>query len=311
MCDGNQTEVTEFLLLGFKGLYKYKFLLFIIFLFSYLVIIKGNLLIIVLVSTNHNLNVPMFIFLKHLAVADILSTTTIVPMMLNIILFDTMEVPVSSCIIQLHMVFIFGFIQCYLIAIMSYDRYLAICSPMHYNSIMQPLVCLKMVLGSWFLMFILSFEIIMVWQLEFCGQNAIDHFFCDFGQLVELTTSDTYMLTLVDFVISIFGGVTPFAFILISYLTIFFTILTLPSTSGWTKAFSTCSSHLTTVCIYYGTLVTIYMAPSADRSLSMNKFLSLLYILVTPMMNSIIYSLRNKEIKKTLHEMFRKYKWYT
>ncbi|XP_075200071.1 olfactory receptor 5G26-like [Anomaloglossus baeobatrachus] len=306
MCDGNQTEVTEFLLLGFKGLYKYKFLLFIIFLFSYLVIIKGNLLIIVLVSTNHNLNVPMFIFLKHLAVADILSTTTIVPMMLNIILFDTMEVPVSSCIIQLHMVFIFGFIQCYLIAIMSYDRYLAICSPMHYNSIMQPLVCLKMVLGSWFLMFILSFEIILIWQLKFCGHSALDHFFCDLRSVLELASSDTYLLTSVDFVVSIIVGINPFALILITYVRIFFSIMSLSSTGGRGKAFSTCSSHLTTVGVYYGTLMMVYMAPTDDTSLIINKFMSLLYIVVTPMMNPIIYSLRNKEIKRTMHQMYKK-----
>ncbi|XP_077118711.1 olfactory receptor 2D2-like [Ranitomeya variabilis] len=307
MCDVNQTEVTEFLLLGFKGLYKYKCLLFILLFFSYLIILAGNLLIIVLVSTNHNLNIPMFFFLKHLAVADILSTTTIVPMMLTIILFDMMEVPVRSCIFHFHMVFIFGFGPIILLTIMSYDRYLAICSPMRYNSIMQPHVCFKMVLGSWFFNFVLSLEMIFVWQLEFCGNNTIDHFFCDFGVLLELTTSYTYLLTVVDSVISIIGGVIPFSLILISYLSIFFIIMTLSSTSGLLKAFSTCGSHLTTVCIYYGALAVIYMIPSNDRSLSTNKFLSLLYFVVTPMMNPIIYSLRNQEIRRTLQQMFSKY----
>ncbi|XP_077118712.1 olfactory receptor 1G1-like [Ranitomeya variabilis] len=306
MCDVNQTEVTEFLILGFTGLYKYKCLLFIIFFFSYLIILSGNLLIIVLVSTNHSLNIPMFFFLKHLAVADILSTTTIVPMMLTIILYDMMEVPVRSCIFHLHMVLIFGFNPMILLTIMSYDRYLAICSPMRYSSIMQPHICVKMVLGSWFLNFVLSLDMIFVWQLEFCGNNAIDHFFCDFGLLVELTTSDTFLLTLVDFVISIIGGVTPFALIVISYFSIFFNIMTLSSTSDLTKAFSTCGSHLTTVCIYYGTLYMIYLIPSNDRSLSMNKFVSLLYIVVTPMMNPIIYSLRNQEIRRAVQQMFRK-----
>ncbi|XP_069618714.1 olfactory receptor 5G3-like [Ranitomeya imitator] len=306
MCDVNQTEVTEFLLLGFTGLYKYKFLLFILFLFSYLIILGGNLLIIMLVSTNHNLNTPMFYFLKYLAVADILSTTTIMPMMLNIILYDMKEVPVRICIIQLHMIFIFGFNPMILLTIMSYDRYLAICSPMRYNSIMQPHVCFKMVLGSWFFNVVLSFEMILVWQLEFCGNNIIDHFFCDFEILRELTSSNTYLLTLVDFVIGIIGGVIPFALILISYLSIFYTIMALSSISGLSKAFSTCGSHLTTVCIYYGTLLTIYTIPSNDRSMSTNKFLSLLYIVVTPMMNPIIYSLRNQEIRRAIHQMFRK-----
>ncbi|XP_073402933.1 olfactory receptor 2D2-like [Dendrobates tinctorius] len=306
MCDVNQTEVTEFLILGFFGLYKYKFLLFILFLFCYLMILAGNLLITVLVSTNHNLNTPMFYFLKHLAVADILSTTTIVPMILNVILYDMKEVPVRICIFHLHMVVIFGFSPIILITIMSYDRYLAICSPMRYNSIMQPHVCFKMVLGSWFFNFFLSFEIIFVWRLKFCGSNTIDHFFCDFRILLDLSTSDTYFLTLVDFVLGIFGAVIPFALTLISYLSIFFIIMTLSSTSGLSKAFSTCGSHLTTVCIYYGTLFMIYMSPSNDRSSSTNKFLSLLYILVSPMMNPIIYSLRNQEIRRTLQQMFRK-----
>ncbi|XP_069618658.1 olfactory receptor 1E16-like [Ranitomeya imitator] len=228
------------------------------------------------------------------------------PMMLNIILYDMKEVPVRICIFQLHMVFIFGFSQIILLTIMSYDRYLAICSPMRYNSIMQPHVCFKMVLGSWVFNFVLSFEIVLVWKLEFCGNNVIDHFFCDFRILLELTTSDTYLLTLVDSVTAIISSVIPFALILISYLSIFFIIMTLSSTSGLLKAFSTCGSHLTTVCIYYGILFMIYIPTSNDKSLSANKFLSLLYIVVSPMMNPIIYSLRNQEIRRTLQQMFRK-----
>ncbi|XP_077118601.1 olfactory receptor 1500-like [Ranitomeya variabilis] len=311
MCDINHTEVTEFLLLGFTGLYKYKFLLFILFFFSYLIILAGNVLIIVLVSTNHNLNTPMFYFLKYLAVADILSTTTIMPMMLNIILYDMKDVPVRNCVFHLHIVFIFGYNPIILLTIMSYDRYLAICSPMRYNSIMQPHVCFKMVLGSWFFNFVFSFEMIFVWQLEFCGNNTIDHFFCDFEILLELTTSDIYLLTLVDYVVTIINGIIPLALTLISYLSIFYIILILSSISNLSKAFSTCGSHLTTVCIYYGTLIMVYTIPSNNRSLNMNKFLSLLYIVVTPMMNPIIYSLRNQEIRRTVQQMFRKYKGYT
>ncbi|XP_073510998.1 olfactory receptor 1E16-like [Phyllobates terribilis] len=310
MCEWNQTEVIEFLLLGFNGLYKYKILLFIIFLFSYLLILNGNLLIIVLVSINETLSIPMFFFLKHLALADILITTTIMPMMLNIILLDMKEIPVWSCIIQLYLFFIFGFVQCFLIAIMSYDRYLAICSPMHYNFIMQPHVCLKMVFASWFLMFFFSFEIILVWQLEFCGQNVIDHFFCDFKPMIHLATSDTDLLVLSDFTISIIGSVIPFILIILSYMRIFFTIITLPSTRGWQKTFSTCGSHLTTVCIYYGTIVMIYIAPSDDSSLSINKFKPLVYIVVTPMMNPIIYSLKNREIRRTFQQMFKRLKGF-
>ncbi|KAG9469300.1 olfactory receptor 5P81-like [Eleutherodactylus coqui] len=306
MCEGNQTEVTEFLLLGFRGLYKYKFLLFIVILFSYLVILTGNLLIIVLVSTKDHLNIPMFIFLKHLAVADILISTTIIPMMLDVIVLEEKRVSVSGCMVQLYLFFLFGFVQCFLIAVMSYDRYLAICCPIRYNSRMHPQLCLKMVFGSWSLIFFVSFEIFLVLQLEFCGQNGIDHFFCDIGPLVKLSRSDASLLLLVDFIMSIVVVFSPFALIIISYICIFFTIMTLPSTGGRRKAFSTCSSHLATVCTYYGTIMMIYSPPLDDNSLSMNKFKSLLYLVVSPMMNPIIYSLRNPEIRRTLQQIVRR-----
>ncbi|XP_066445723.1 olfactory receptor 10A3-like [Eleutherodactylus coqui] len=306
MCVGNQTVVTEFLLLGFRGIYKYKLPLFIVFLFSYLVILIGNLLIIVLVSTNDDLKIPMFIFLKHLAIADVLITTTIMPMMLDIIVVDEKRVSVSGCLAQLYLFFISGFVQCFLIAIMSYDRYLAICCPMRYHSMMYPQLCLKMVLGSWSLIFFLSCESYLVLQLEFCGHNAIDHFFCDFRPVVKLATSDTTLLALVDFSSSLVVFITPFALIIMSYIWIFFTIMTLPSTSGRRKAFSTCSSHLATVFLYYGTLMMVYMEPWNDSSFSTNKFKSLLYVVVTPMMNPIIYSLRNPEIRRTLQQIVRR-----
>ncbi|XP_075061791.1 olfactory receptor 11A1-like [Mixophyes fleayi] len=303
MCEDNQTEVTVFLLLGFQGLYKYKILLFIVFLVSYIVVLNGNLVLIVLVSTIDHLKLPMFIFLKHLAVADVLVTTTIIPMMLDIILRDEKEVYVTGCIIQFYMSGLFGFVQCFLIVIMSYDRYLAICYPMHYNSIMVPHVCLKMIVGCWLLAFIASSEIIIIFQLHFCGLNYIDHYYCDFGPIVELSSSDTSILLLVDFVITILMGVIPFFLILITYFIIFITILNISSNSGRKKAFSTCSSHLATVCAYYGTLITVYLAPSDKSSFNTNKFRSLLYFVVTPMMNPIIYSLRNHEIRRTLKKI--------
>ncbi|XP_075061787.1 olfactory receptor 11L1-like [Mixophyes fleayi] len=303
MCEDNQTEVTMFLLLGFQGLYEYKILLFIVFLLSYIVILNGNLVLIVLVSTSDHLKIPMFIFLKHLAVSDVLITSTIIPMMLDIILRDEKEVSFCSCMIQLYMFSNFGFVQGFLIAVMSYDRYLAICNPMRYNSIMVPHVCLKMIVGCWILVFIASSEVIIVFQLQFCGLNYIDHYFCDLIPIVELSSSDTSILFLVDFVMTILMGVIPFSLIIITYIIIFFTILNISSNSGRKKTFSTCSSHLATVCAYYGTIITVYMAPSDESFFNLNKFRSLLYIVVTPMMNPIIYSLRNHEIRRTLQKI--------
>ncbi|XP_075061799.1 olfactory receptor 5P81-like [Mixophyes fleayi] len=302
MCEDNQTEVTVFLLLGFQDLYKYKILLFIVFLLSYIVVLNGNLVLIVLVSTSDHLKTPMFIFLKHLAIADVLVTTTIIPMMLDIILRDVKEVSVTSCIFQLYLFFIFGSVQCFIIVIMSYDRYLAICNPMRYNSIMVPHVCLKIITGTWLLVLILANKILVFFQLHFCGLNYIDHFFCEFGPIVELSSSDTSILLLVDFFTSFLVIFIPFSLILITYIIIIFTILNISSNSGRNKAFSTCSSHLATVCAYYGTVMTVYMVPSDESSFNTNKFRSLLYIVVTPMMNPIIYSLRNHEIRRTLQK---------
>ncbi|XP_063785673.1 olfactory receptor 11A1-like [Pseudophryne corroboree] len=303
MCEINQTEVTVFILLGFKGLYSYKVLFFILFIFSYVVVLNGNLILVVLVSICEHLKIPMFIFLRQLAVADILITTTIIPMMLDIILRDTKEVSVTGCLIQMYIFGISVFMQCVLLAVMSYDRCLAICNPMRYNSIMSPDVCLKMIAASWLLVCILSSELIVVCQLQYCGLNYMDHFFCDFGPLVEISTSDTSTLLLVDMILSFVVVFIPFSLIVITYLIIFYTISKISLNSGRKKAFSTCSSDLATVCTYYGTLMIVYMGPSGDSSYVQNKFYSLLYIVVTPMINPIIYSLRSREIRQTLRRV--------
>ncbi|XP_077329769.1 olfactory receptor 1f45-like [Lithobates pipiens] len=301
MCEVNQTQVTQIRLLGFRGLAKYKTLLFIVFLLTYLIILGGNLLIIILVTTIDHLKIPMFFFLKHLATADVLLTTSVIPMMLGIIFIDEGRLSFVGCITQLYAFGIFGFVQCFLIAVMSYDRYLAVCKPLHYASLMNPSVCLLLVSGSWFLVsLIASSELMVLVQFKFCGINYIDNFFCDFGPVMELSTSDTSSLILHDFVNSIFLIFCPFTYIIITYMYIFFIILKISSADGRRKAISTCSSHLATVCIYYGTLITVYLVPGDDSTASMNKYRSLLYTVVTPLLNPIIYSLRNQEIKKAL-----------
>ncbi|KAM5171518.1 olfactory receptor 5P81-like [Mantella aurantiaca] len=198
--------------------------------------------------------------------------------------------------------------QIFLLAIISYDRCLAICNPMRYHSFMKPHICVNMIVGSYLLAFFVSSELILVCQFQFCDGNNIDHFFCDFGPLIELSTSDISSLLIIDFSMCIFSILLPFLFILITYVLIIFTIMNISSASGRWKAFSTCSSHLVTVCSYYGTLITVYVVPSNENSINANKFKSLLYIVMTPMVNPIIYSLRNQEIKKTLQNFFRNIK---
>ncbi|KAM5171503.1 olfactory receptor 5P81-like [Mantella aurantiaca] len=308
MCEDNQTEVAEFLLLGFQNLHKLKIIFFLLFFISYIVIFSGNLIIIVLISIDNHLKIPMFYFLKHLAIADLMITTTIVPMMLEIILKDTITISVTACIVQLYCCAIFGFVQCLLIAIMSYDRYLAICNPMHYHLIMKPNMCLQMVVGAWLLILFASSEFVLVYQLQFCGGNIIDHFFCDYGPFIELSTSDISLLVLVDLSLGIIFIFVPFSFIIVTYVLIFFSIIQLSSTNGRWKAFSTCSSHLGTVCTYYGSLMIVYITTSDERSPNINKCMSLFYIVATPLGNPIIYSLRNHEIRKSLQKFFKNVK---
>ncbi|XP_040198035.1 olfactory receptor 10A7-like [Rana temporaria] len=308
MCEDNQTEVAEFLLLGFQNLHTFKIILFIVFFFSYVVTLNGNLIIIVLISISDNLKIPMFYFLKHLAIADLMITTTIVPMMLEIILKGGITISVTACIIQLHFFGIFGIVQCFFIAIMSYDRYLAICNPMHYHSIMKPQMCLQMVVGSWLFVIFESGELALVYQLHFCGGKNIDHFFCDSSPVIDLSTSDSSLFVLIDLCLSILVIFVPFGVIIVTYVFISFAILQLSSTSGRRKAFSTCSSHLVTVCTYYGSLMAVYLIPTDKRSPNTNKLMSLFYIVTTPLLNPIIYSLRNHEIRKSLKDIFRKFK---
>ncbi|XP_073480302.1 olfactory receptor 2D2-like [Aquarana catesbeiana] len=303
MCDPNQTQVTQIKLLGFQGLYKFRILLFIVFLLTYMMILSGNILIIFLVTTVDQLKFPMYFFLKYLATSDVLMTTSVVPMALDIILKDEGRLSLDICITQLYFFCICSYLQCFLIAIMSYDRYLAICNPLRYPSLINSHVCLQVIIGLCFCVIILvSSELIMIYRFDYCGLNYIDHFFCDFFPVVELSTSDTSSLKLQDFIISIITICLPFAFIIITYICIIVTILKISSAHGRRKAFSTCSSHVTLVGAFYGALIIVYMTPSDESSSYMNKYRSLLYVMVSPLINPIIYSLRNRDIKAALQK---------
>ncbi|XP_072254935.1 olfactory receptor 5P81-like [Pyxicephalus adspersus] len=311
MCEFNQTQVTQIKLLGFRGLYKFRILLFIGFLLTYIMILSGNMLIMVLVSVVDQLKIPMFFFLKHLATSDVLLTTSVLPMTLEVIIKDERQLPLVGCITQLYCFGICSYLQCFLIATMSYDRYLAICNPLRYPSLMNTHVCLQVIIWLCVFVFILlSSEMIVVYRLNYCGPNFIDHFFCDFGPIVDLSTSDTSALMLQDFFISIITIFLPFAFIIITYICILVTILKISSAYGRKKAFSTCSSHLTLVGAFYGALIIVYMTPSDDSSSYINKYRSLLYVVVSPLINPIIYSLRNHEIKTALQKTFTNFNYF-
>ncbi|KAM8945571.1 olfactory receptor 5P6-like [Pelodytes ibericus] len=301
MCQNNQTTVTQFLLLGFPNFNNYKILLFVFFLIIYIAILSENVLIILLVSISHHLKHPMYFFLRHLAFADILSTSNIIPNLLHVILREGETIAASACIFQYYFHCFSGFSQSLILTVMSFDRYLAICNPLRYSAIMNMRHCVRLAGLSWTGAFILiSSEIILMYQLQFCDSNSIDHFFCDFSPILELTSSNTFILLWYDFLLSLFLIFLPFIFISVSYICIFITILQIPSNTGRQKAFSTCSSHLAVVFTYYGTLIAIYLLPSQGKSSDENKFKSMFYIVLTPLVNPIIYSLRSQEIMGVL-----------
>ncbi|XP_077329780.1 olfactory receptor 11L1-like [Lithobates pipiens] len=304
MCQENQTQVTEIYLLGFQGLQNFKTLLFAILLLIYIAIVTGNILIILLVSTNSNLRIPMFLFLQHLALADVLLATCVIPLMAEVILKTKREMSVDGCIMQLYTFLNFGFVQCFILAIMSYDRYVAISNPLHYILIMDRRICFLLGLGSWALTWTLSTtEITLIVQFEFCGLRDIDYFFCDVGPIVKLSTSDTSIVQWFDFSCSVLFFFCSLTFIIGTYFYIFIIILKIPSSAGRKKTFSTCSTHLISVAAYYGSIITIYVTPEDEKSPSVNKYSSLLYTVVNPLVNPIIYSLRNHEIRQALHKI--------
>ncbi|XP_075434340.1 olfactory receptor 6B1-like [Ascaphus truei] len=306
MLGKNQTIVTEFLLLGFQNLHNFKILLFTVFLVTYILTIICNLMIIALVLTSHQLHSPMYFFLAHLSFSDILLTTVIVPNVLRLIWGDGGTISVAGCIAQLNFFASSVATESLLLTAMSYDRYLAICHPLRYTTIMNFNLCLQLVIWSWLLGFMIVLLFILpISQLQFCGPNVIDHIFCDFAPLLKHSCSDTSFIVIEDFVLSFPVALFPFVFIIVTYICIFLTILRIPSTTGKQKAFSTCSSHLIVVCTYYGTLIIIYVVPSREHSFAINKVLSLLYTVVTPFFNPLIYSLRNKEIGAALRRRFQ------
>ncbi|XP_063785608.1 olfactory receptor 1468-like [Pseudophryne corroboree] len=295
----NITVITEVLLLGIPSFHQHKFLTISLFLVVYWVTICGNLLIISLVAQSKNLHSPMYFFITQLSVCDILVATDIVPKMLYVVLNDGGLISLLGCITQYLIFCTSGTSECLLLAVMSYDRYLAICNPLRYSAIMSHMFCFKLVLMCWVLSFLLLLtQAIPIFKLWFCGPHVIDHFFCDFIPLMELSCSDTYVFEMEIKLLSIPLVITPFIIITVSYVYIISTILRMPSLTGIHKAFSTCSSHLVVVSIYYGTLISIYAVPKKANSQSLSKLLSLLYTVVTPMINPFIYSFRNKDIHK-------------
>ncbi|KAM7150847.1 olfactory receptor 5AP2-like [Macrochelys suwanniensis] len=303
----NETYITQLILLGFGNHAELQPLLFLLFLVIYTVTMAGNILIIALVVADQHLHIPMYFFLGNLSCLETCYSSTILPRLLASLLTGDRNIFVTGCITQFYFLSLFVGVECYLLALMSYDRYLAICKPLHYAALMNGRICLKLAAVSWMSGFMATAIITcLMSQLHFCGPNEINHFFCDFTPVIKLSCSDTSLITLVSFTLSSIYTLPPFLLTLASYSCIISTILRILSTTGRRKAFSTCSSHLFVVTIYYGTLIIVYMLPDTDTLRDFNKVFSLFYTVLTPLANPLIYSLRNKEVKVALRKVINK-----
>ncbi|XP_068128152.1 olfactory receptor 11A1-like [Hyperolius riggenbachi] len=300
----NQTSVTEFWLLGFQNARSLRIPLFVFFLAVYISILSGNFLIITLVVVSQNLKSPMYFFLANLSTSDLLLTTIVIPTMLSILLKSKGSINFTGCISQLYLFGSSTITECFLLTVMSYDRYLAICDPLHYFPIMDFRLQVILVTCSWVFAFLLTLiTVSQMWQLQFCGPNVIDHFLCDPTPLLELSCSDTSVIHLLNLILGLPVTMLPIGFIIVTYAYILTTILKISTSSGKQKAFSTCSSHLAVVCTYYGTLITLYVIPTKGLSANLTKVQSLLYTMVTPLFNPVIYSLRNNEIHTAIQQL--------
>ncbi|OCT59652.1 hypothetical protein XELAEV_18001074mg [Xenopus laevis] len=304
MNEKNQTLVSEIVLLGFQNLHNLKIPLFSLFLLIYIMTVWENVLIIVLVSSSRNLQSPMYFFLQQLSLCDLLEATITAPTLLQTVINKGTTVSLVVCNTQFYFFVCTESFECFLLAVMSYDRYVAICSPLRYSSIMNHKANVKCILVPWLLGLIATVNTAnMMATLQFCNQNTINHFFCDFFPLLELSCSDTLVVQIYIILQSVLVIIFPFIFIIISYTCIAHAILKIVSNTGRQKAFSTCSSHLAVVSLFYGALA-IYVFPSRKQSLNTNKALSLLYTVVTPLVNPVIYSWRSRDIKKALSWMW-------
>ncbi|CAI9620470.1 unnamed protein product [Staurois parvus] len=295
----------QLVLLGFGNLQDLKYLIFVLFLICYVIIIFGNSLVISLITANKKLHSPMYFFLCNLSICEILFTTIFLPNILYVIWGNGGSISFYGCITQLYLGASVGSGECLFLTVMAYDRYLAICNPLRYSSIMNNKMQNHLSLCSWLPGFIaMAFLVISLCNLKYCGSNIIDHVLCDLGSFLQLSSTDTYLVEIVGSIVTFLFNILPLILIILSYVSIFFTILRIPSRTSRQKSFSTCSSHLASVFMYFGTICIIYLVPSQQHSFRLNKILSLLYSVGNPLLNPMIYSLRNREMKSCIVAYF-------
>ncbi|KAI5185461.1 Olfactory Receptor 7D4 [Manis pentadactyla] len=297
----NSTEVPQFLLLGLSEDPALQPVLFGLFLSMYRVTILGNLLIILAIGSDPHLHTPMYFFLSHLSCVDICFTSTTVPKMLVNIQTQSKDISYIGCLTQVYFFMVFAGLDNFLLTVMAYDRYVAVCHPLHYTAVMNPRLCGLLVLACWFtISWVSLLHTLLMLRLTFCAGTEIPHFFCELGQVLTAACSDALINDIALYVATALLGVFPFTGVLFSYSQIVSTIVRMASTEGRCKAFSSCGSHLSVVSLFYGTGMGVSLSAAVTHSSQSSSIASVMYTVVTPMLNPFIYSLRNRDVKGAL-----------
>ncbi|XP_074087704.1 olfactory receptor 5P80-like [Macrotis lagotis] len=307
MSSNNCTAVTEFIILGLTDDPTLCAILFIIFLGVYAVTLIANLTIILLIRNSSQLHTPMYLFLSHLAFIDTAYSSSVTPVMLKNFLVDKITIPLEGCLVQMCCGGTFGTAECFLLAVMAYDRYVAICSPLLYSTNMSTRICTLLLITSYLGGCVNSWiATACLLNRSFCDSNKINHFFCDYSPLLKLSSSEDNLAEILPAASTGLVIMITVSVIIISYVYILFSVLKISSTEGRSKAFSTCTSHLTAVTLFYGTITFIYVMPQSSYTMAENNVVSVFYIVMIPMLNPLIYSLRNNEVKGALRKLMRR-----
>ncbi|XP_032648585.1 olfactory receptor 5V1-like [Chelonoidis abingdonii] len=306
----NQTKVTEFILLGLSSDPQVQTFLFLMFLVIYLVTLVGNLLIMLVIRADSHLHTPMYFFLFHLSFVDICYSSITVPTMLMNFLAKHKIISVNGCVTQMFFFILLAGTEVFILSAMAYDRYAAICDPLYYMEMMSKEICVQLVSGAWTVGFLYALlNTIFTFKLDFCGPNQIRHFSCELPPLLQLSCTDTFTNQVVLLASAVILGAISFLLTLISYIHIISTILRMPSVQSKRKAFSTCSSHLIVVGLLYVAAFIQYTKSRSVSSVAVDEMVSIQYSILTPMLNPIIYSLKNKEVKTALRNLLGKFKF--
>ncbi|XP_046927651.1 olfactory receptor 1030 isoform X1 [Lynx rufus] len=307
MVRGNSTLVTEFVLLGLTDRPELQPILFVLFLVIYLITVGGNLGMLVLIRIDSRLHTPMYFFLASLSGLDLCYSTNVTPKMLANFLSEKKTISYAACLTQCYFFIAMVITEYYMLAVMAYDRYVAICNPLLYSSKMSRGVCIRLIAGPYVYGFLSGLmETMWTYRLTFCDSNIINHFYCADPPLIQLSCSDTFIKEKSMFVVAGFNLSNSLLIIGISYIFILTAILRMHSAEGRHKAFSTCGSHLVAVTVFYGTLFCMYVRPPTDKSVEQSKIIAVFYTFVSPMLNPIIYSLRNKNVKQAFWKLMRR-----